>query len=570
MMMPMMKIPSDSRPTWRGGVLQIHVTRACDLACNGCTQGSQLAGKPVIMSTKQFEDAVISLKDYNGVVGVFGGNPCVHPEFPELCHILAKHIPFEQRGLWSNNLRGYGKLCRNTFNPEYSNLNVHCDSAAYEEMLHDWPESKPKGLHDSRHSPPWVAIKDVIEDKNEMWRMIHNCDINQLWSAMIGVFRNELRGWFCEIAGAQSMLHEHEKDYPDTGLPIEDGWWKKSIESFYPQINKHCPDCGIPLRGFGSLAMQGTDDFVSKTHESIYKLKRPTGKVIKLVTKKEELGGEVPRATDYCENGYITPVEIKGEKPETRILIGIPTGEFGRHTLFYDYLELLDKPVGTFVSKCHGQSPARGRNVIIEEALRNNCTHVLFLDDDMAFPPNTMSKLLAHDKDMVTGLYLMRNYPHQPVIFDKAMPDGKAAHHFFSDGEKGLMKIVAAGAGCVLINTRVFKGMPEFKDGRPEWGARTWFTLGELEKDHWCDDIAFYLRAQKAGFELFVDLDCPVGHMGVVTLWPNRINDVWNTSYDTYGKEVVNSPQVTRELAKKYWDEKVPENVKRSMVGAID
>src|SRR5690606_5874383 len=122
-----MKSPMDQKQTYRNGIMQIWVTRACDKSCYGCTQGSNLRGPYTRMSPSQFEEACISLKDYWGVVGMFGGNPCVHPQFAELCEVFKKHIPYEQRGLWSNNLNGHGKLCAETFNPRHSNINAHGD-----------------------------------------------------------------------------------------------------------------------------------------------------------------------------------------------------------------------------------------------------------------------------------------------------------------------------------------------------------------------------------------------------------------------------------------------------------
>lgn len=300
-----MKAPGDTRPTWRGGVLQIHITRACDLACTNCTQGSNLAGKPVMMTPEQFEIAVKSVKDYTGVIGIFGGNPCIHPDFEEICDILEAVIPFEQRGLWSNNLMGHGATCRRVFNPAYSNLNVHGNYEVFMQMVRDWPECHPKGLHDSRHSPPWVAMRDIQNlEVPKMAELIEKCDINQYWSALIGVFRGELRGWFCEIAGAQSMLHAHEADYPDTGLSIYPGWWKNPIEMFKSQIDKHCWECGIPLKGKGSLG-NGNDEYVSATHLPIYRLKKPQGKNIHVVSRLEELDGHVSTATNYIENGVL-------------------------------------------------------------------------------------------------------------------------------------------------------------------------------------------------------------------------------------------------------------------------
>ncbi len=306
-----LKAPGDKRATWGEGIIQIMITRACDLSCISCTQGSNLSGKPMVMNIDQFKDACLSLKDYYGVVGIFGGNPCMHPEFEKICAILENIIPFERRGLWSNNLRGHGKLCREIFNPEVSNLNVHTSYEAYQEMLRDWPECHPKGINDSRHSPPFVAMRDMQDmDFATMWELIQDCDINQNWSAMIGVFRGELRAYFCELAGAQSMLHEHESNYPDTGMKVTPNWWKMPIASFTNQVMKHCFECGVPMRGIGDLAVNGMNEQVSKTHQKMYMLKKPVGKVIQVVNNRSELGGEVSTATNYIENGILFPGKL--------------------------------------------------------------------------------------------------------------------------------------------------------------------------------------------------------------------------------------------------------------------
>lgn len=318
-----MVAPSMRRDCYsHGGVLQIWVTRACDKACFGCTQGSNLGGKPGMITPEQYAEAVESLRGYFGIVGMFGGNPAIHPQFDELCRVLRESwVPFEQRGLWCNHPRGKGAICRETFHPQFSNLNVHLDREAAEEFARDWPEAVPyvKGLDgDSRHSPVFVAMQDVIPDEGERWGLIADCDINRYWSAMIGVFRGKLRAWFCEIAGAQAMLHQHEPDYPDTGLPLTPGWWRKPIGDYADQIKYHCHRCGIPLRGRGELAIGGTTEQVSKTHADIYKPKI-RGREVQVVETLEQLGERLPKATDYIENGsceiaaIIVAVDYDGE-----------------------------------------------------------------------------------------------------------------------------------------------------------------------------------------------------------------------------------------------------------------
>jgi hypothetical protein len=351
-----MVAPGTKRPgKYLSGVIQIHVTRACDKACFGCTQGSNLGGKTHFMSPAQFEQALQSLEGWWGVVGVFGGNPALHPKFETLCDLLCKYFPREQRGLWCNHPAGKAAAMRRTFDPAVSNLNVHLDRDAYEEFKAGWPECRPVGLtDDSRHSPPFVALKDVLRrqcplcqgtlwaavnlqdgtaripcrqcdgrgfiyDEERAWELISNCDINQHWSAMIGVFRGELRAWFCEVAGAQSMLHQDEPNYPDTGIgplvtytrlggdtPGPYRWWELPMRAFSEQVRKHCHSCGIPLRGYGQLAQADDTDpnvheQVSDTHHAIYKTKR-RGRRVELVTTTVQLGGTLARMTDYFGN----------------------------------------------------------------------------------------------------------------------------------------------------------------------------------------------------------------------------------------------------------------------------
>jgi len=295
---------------YREGVIQIWLTRACDKACFGCTQGSNLGGKPGMITLAQFESACKSLRGYFGVVGIFGGNPAVHPQFDDICNILCNYFPKEQRGLWCNNPLGHGKVMASTFDPMVSNLNVHLDERAFNEFRRDWPESRPFGLtQDSRHSPPFVAMQDIIPNEYERWELISNCDINKHWSAMICVFRGELRAYFCEVAGAQAMLHQDDSTWPDLGILISElghgdseTWWRKPMEYFHEQVKYHCHRCGVPLRGYGELAQSTTgSEQTSEIHKDIYKPKKPNRR-IELVMSRQQLGPTLAKMTDYLGN----------------------------------------------------------------------------------------------------------------------------------------------------------------------------------------------------------------------------------------------------------------------------
>jgi hypothetical protein len=280
--------PSQRRPgKWREGVMQIHLNRICDLACSNCTQGSQFGGKNAYMSLQNFERACKSMKGYFGLIGIFGGNPALHPHFAEICQILRSHFPKEQCGIWCNNPHGKAHHMALTFNPSMSNLNVHLRQDAYDDFKDGWPDSAPFGLtQDSRHSPVHGALHHFVSHEDDRWNLIANCDINRHWSAMLCQFRGELRGFFCEVAGGQAILNQFNPDYPDTGMPICEfcngtgrleayrgepsqgtemvacdgcdgvAWWKRPMQSFGNQVKQHCPNCLVPLRGHGALAQQ--------------------------------------------------------------------------------------------------------------------------------------------------------------------------------------------------------------------------------------------------------------------------------------------------------------------------
>lgn len=219
---------------------------------------------------------------------------------------------------------------------------------------------------------------------------------------------------------------------------------------------------------------------------------------------------------------------------EPKVLIAVPTAEMARRADFYDYLNMMQRPNNCMGTFAHGASPAKNRNIMIQLALDNDCTHVLFIDDDMAVPPDGLLKLLAHDKDIVGGLYLLRNYPHFPLMFDEYWEDGRCQYAFLSPDKTGLQRVVNTGLGFCLIKTEVFKTI-----GEP------WITLGQLDKDGWGDDIHFFNRCRETGFEMYVDCDVRCGHIMSAIISPHLAEDgKWYTLYNTGSVESFQVPQL--------------------------
>lgn len=217
-----------------------------------------------------------------------------------------------------------------------------------------------------------------------------------------------------------------------------------------------------------------------------------------------------------------------------KVLIGVTTGEYARRADFYDFFNMLTKPDNTLQLLCHDRSPAHGRNLIIDTAIENKCTHVLIIDDDQEYPKDALTRLLAHDVDIVSGLYYGKTYPHIPMVFDIAADDGSCFPLYLTKGLKGLIPIVATGFGFLLMKTSIFSKL-----------EKPYVRLGELDPEQWCDDMGFFNRVRKAGIKAHCDLDCWIGHMGSMIIRPKRREDgTWYTGYDTAGSGILESPQI--------------------------
>ena len=212
-----------------------------------------------------------------------------------------------------------------------------------------------------------------------------------------------------------------------------------------------------------------------------------------------------------------------------KLLIGVPTAEYTKQAVFYDYYNLLEKPEGTIIMFARGQSPARNRNLLIKAALEQNCTHILFLDDDTAFPRDMIEKLARHDKDIVSGFYLMRSFPFNPIVFKQFNEIGKVAYYYPTDDN--LHEVACVGLGACLIKTDVFKKL-----------TSPWIRLGEIELDHWSDDTGFFKRVREAGIKIYCDFSVCVGHMATVTIIPKFTNGEWTVALDTNGTQAIAIP----------------------------
>jgi len=82
---------------------------------------------------------------------------------------------------------------------------------------------------------------------------------------------------------------------------------------FAEQVRRHCHRCGVPLKGYGELAVSNGDgtEQVSPTHADIYKPKDKNRRV-ELVTVREQLGRPLRSMVDYLGNGVLGKEQVVG------------------------------------------------------------------------------------------------------------------------------------------------------------------------------------------------------------------------------------------------------------------
>ena len=192
-----------------------------------------------------------------------------------------------------------------------------------------------------------------------------------------------------------------------------------------------------------------------------------------------------------------------------------------RYSAFAVCLTQLRCPPNTKIDWVFTTDVAGGRNTLVKRALESGAEWCLFLDDDQSFPPDLLLKLLSHEKDIVSALYVQRAGGHGPLAFSERTSDNTYTQVDLTalPGE-GLLKVHACGAGGLLIRSEVFHAISD----KP-----TWFQYGLVFNETWnaSEDIIFCEKAQKAGFEVFVDLGCPIGHMAPTAIWPQFIDNQW-------------------------------------------
>ena len=194
-----------------------------------------------------------------------------------------------------------------------------------------------------------------------------------------------------------------------------------------------------------------------------------------------------------------------------RTLIAIPSMD-QVPAQFAASLAMLEKPKGeTVVGFQIGSLIYEARNQLARQAIKMEADYVFWLDSDMVFEPDILTRLIEDYKagkgDIISGLYFRRVSPFTPVIFDTLdITDTRATWKAPKDVPEGITEVGGIGFGCVLMDVQVLM------DVFAKFGnAFTPITgLGE--------DLSFCWRARQCGYKIVVDPAVSLGHVGHIII----------------------------------------------------
>jgi len=218
-------------------------------------------------------------------------------------------------------------------------------------------------------------------------------------------------------------------------------------------------------------------------------------------------------------------------------VVGFIGGEIARYHSFTMCFTGLNVPAGSKLYSGIGYDSSYNRNAVIEFALKHEDVQwVQLYDDDHVFAPDTLLRLLDTGADLVVPFYVQRQPPFNPCVYREEVASGGYLifSHVDLEGKDGLLPIVSAGAGGILIRRKVLEALksPYFE------------RQGLIGEDHY-----FFKKAREAGFQPYCALDVPLGHSTVVEVWPYRNErGEWCTKVDLKG----NPPALVEYWNKKY------------------
>ena len=236
----------------------------------------------------------------------------------------------------------------------------------------------------------------------------------------------------------------------------------------------------------------------------------------------DELRGELPRSNRYLEllsdelkqeitkkkaimslsNGAREKMYDAYKLRTTPVCWGVPCDEVMYTKFFTGFIRQGIMPWDDFATTESTYLP-EARNEIHNNFINDSeAEYLMMQDSDILAPPDIVTKLLKHDKHLVGGWYKNKNsyMPPHPIVYD-FVNESSTSTNFIARQEpgEGLEKVDGMGAGCWLMSKELALALGINPYSMEKGGEDLWLSK----------------KVMDLGYEMWVDWDLPVAHMGV-------------------------------------------------------
>lgn len=202
-------------------------------------------------------------------------------------------------------------------------------------------------------------------------------------------------------------------------------------------------------------------------------------------------------------------------------LVGVISGDLSRYPSFMVSMMNLMVPKDSSWKWVRGNGIAANRNLILR-GLQPEHEWVWFIDDDHSFEPEILLKMLSRNVDLLQPLISTRKPPFQPYAYMWS-DSGVRSLSWEEIKPNELNPVDAIGCGGALIRRIVLD-----KIGKP------WFEEGKLFADCIGEDLYLCKKAERHGFQCYVDASVTMGHMTTAEVWPVANQGMWCVDLDLY------------------------------------
>ncbi len=282
---------------------------------------------------------------------------------------------------------------------------------------------------------------------------------------------------------------------------------------------------------------------------------------------KVNIPGLVPPKVKNANTGTATPTPTPTQNPTPKAYIMVGTPAYGG-LAYVSYVQSLLASMQFLATHGIGIEPCfltneslipRGRNTIVARFMNDKkFTHLLFIDADINWAPQSILKLIQHDRDIVGGLYPKKGYDWQKMTKNKEIikmvQDATTSNRDLTETEMGhlraklmtfvanfepsnlkieqgcMMQLKHIGTGFMMIKRSVLEKMadafPELKydddinvlRGNENNYLYAFFDceihkLGE-KKHYLSEDYLFCKRWTDLGGKIYADITIPLTHTG--------------------------------------------------------